>query len=93
MQISKDMLIGDLVQMHETIPAMLMKAGMSDVVRDFVERGVKHAAVINWDEPSPAKAFKVPRQDMKAFLGTNRDIRILELYKRLNGRTSLDECA
>lgn len=28
MQISKDMLIGDLVQMHETIPAMLMKAGM-----------------------------------------------------------------
>ena len=34
---------------------MLMKAGMSDVVRDFVERGVKHAAVINWDEPSPAK--------------------------------------
>ena len=72
---------------------MLMKAGMSDVVRDFVERGVKHAAVINWDEPSPAKAFKVPRQDMKAFLGTNRDIRILELYKRLNGRASLDECA
>ena len=72
---------------------MLMKAGMSDVVRDFVERGVKHAAVINWDEPSPAKAFKVPRQDMKAFLGTNRDIRILELYKRLNGRASLEECA
>lgn len=72
---------------------MLMKAGMSDVVRDFVERGVKHAAVINWDEPSPAKAFKVPRQDMKAFLGTNRDIRILELYKRLNGRVSLEECA
>lgn len=72
---------------------MLMKAGMSDVVRDFVERGVKHAAVINWDEPSPAKAFKVPRQDMKTFLGTNRDIRILELYKRLKGRASLEECA
>lgn len=72
---------------------MLMKAGMSDVVRDFVERGVKHAAVINWDEPSPAKAFKVPRQDMKAFLGTNRDIRILELYKRLKGRVPLTQCA
>ena len=72
---------------------MLMKAGMSDVVRDFVERGVKHAAVINWDEPSPAKAFKVPRQDMKTFLDTNRDIRILELHKRLKGRASLDECA
>lgn len=71
---------------------MLMKAGMSDVVMDFTERGVKHAAVIDWDEPSHAKAFKVSRQDMKAFLGTSRDIRILELYKRLNGRASMAEC-
>lgn len=72
---------------------MLMKAGMRDVVLDFVERGVKHAAVINWDESSPAKAFKVSRQDMKTFLGTNRDIRILELYKRLKGCVPLAECA
>ncbi len=28
MQVSKDMLIGELVQMHELIPAMLMRAGM-----------------------------------------------------------------
>ncbi len=28
MQISKDMLIGELVQMNEAIPAMLMKAEM-----------------------------------------------------------------
>lgn len=72
---------------------MLMKAGMSDVVRDLVERGVKHATVINWDEPSPAKAFKVSRQDMKAFLGTNRNIEIMELHKRLKGRIPMDECA
>lgn len=71
---------------------MLMKAGMSDVVRDFIERGVKHAAVINWNEPCPAKAFKVSRQDMKTFLGTNRDIQILELYKRLKGRVPLTQC-
>lgn len=72
---------------------MLMKAGMRDVVMDLAERGVKHAAVINWDEPSPAKAFKVSRQDMKTFLGTSRDIRILELYRRLKGHASLEECA
>ena len=72
---------------------MLMKAGMSDVVRDFVERGVKHAAVIDWDAESPAKAFKVNRQDMKTFLGTSRDIQILELYKKLKGRVPLAECA
>ena len=28
MQISKDMLIGELVQMHEAIPPMLTRAGM-----------------------------------------------------------------
>lgn len=72
---------------------MLMKAGMSDVVRDLVERGVKHSTVINWDEPSPAKAFKVSRQDMKAFLDTNRNIEIMELHKRLKGRIPMDECA
>lgn len=70
---------------------MLMKAGMSDVVMDFTERGVKHAVVINWDEPKTP--FKLNRQDMKTFLGTSRDIQIPELYKRLKGHASLAECA
>ncbi len=72
---------------------MLMKDGMSDVVRDFVERGVKHAAVINWNEENPAKAFNLSRQDLKAFLGTSRDIRNVELFKRLKGRVTMEECA
>jgi len=71
---------------------MLMKAGMSDVVMDLTERGVKHAAVINWDEPNPSKAFGLNRQDLKIFLGTSRDIRILELHKRLKGRIPMAEC-
>ena len=70
---------------------MLMKAGMKDVVTDLVDRGVKHAAVIDWDDPK--KAFKLNRQDMKTFLGTSRDIRILELHKRLKGCVPLMQCA
>lgn len=72
---------------------MLMKAGMSDVVMDLAERGVKHAAVLNWDEPDPAKAFAIGRQELKIFLGTSRDIRTLELYKRLKGRVQMTKCA
>lgn len=72
---------------------MLMKANMIDVVSDLVERGVKHAAVINWDEENPARVFGLSRQDLKSFLGTNRDIRIAELHKRLKGRVPLGECA
>ena len=63
---------------------------MSDVVKDLVERGVKHATVIDWDQPK--KAFKLDRQDVKFFLTTNRDIQLLELYKRLKGRVPLTEC-
>jgi len=72
---------------------MLMKAGMSDVVIDLTERGVKHAAVINWEEADPKKGFKLSRQELKFFLSTSRDIRIPELYKRLEGRAKLEECA
>jgi len=72
---------------------MLMKVGMSDVVRDFVERGVKHAAVMNWDETSPTKAFKLNRQELNAFLETSRDVKILELNKRLKGRIPIATCA
>ena len=72
---------------------MLMKAGMRDVVFDLTERGVKHASVINWNEENPAKAFRLTRQEMKIFLGTNRDIQTAELYKRLKGRVSLPQCA
>lgn len=72
---------------------MLMKAGMSDVVCDLVERGVKHATVINWGEENSGKVFGLNRQELKAFLGTSRDIRTAELYKRLNGRVPLTECA
>ena len=71
---------------------MLMKAKMRAVVFDLTERAVKHAAVINWEEPDPMKAFGMDRQEMKTFLGTSRDIQILELYKRLKKRVPMTQC-
>ena len=70
-----------------------MKAGMLEVVRDFVDRGVKHAAVIDWECTDPKKVFGVSLQELKVFLGTNRDIKILELYKRLKGKADILTCA
>lgn len=72
---------------------MLLKAGMDDVVRDLVKRGVKHAAVIDWNNENPAKVFGLNRQELKTFLGTNRNIEILELHKRLKGRVAIQVCA
>lgn len=72
---------------------MLFKAGMRDVVHDLVRRGVKHAAVIDWNNENPAKIFGLNRQELKIFLRTNRDIEILELHKRLKGRVAITVCA
>ena len=72
---------------------MLMKAGMTDVVRDLVERGVKHAAVINWESSDTKNVFGLSKQDLKLFMQTDRDIQTLELYKKLKGRARLEECA
>ena len=72
---------------------MLFKAGMGDVVQDLVRRGVKHAAVIDWNNENPAKIFGLNRQELKIFLETNRDIEILELHKRLKGRVAITVCA
>lgn len=72
---------------------MLFKAGMGDVVHDLVERGVKHAAVIDWDTDNPAKVFGLNRQELKIFMGTNRNIEILELHKKLKGRVAIPVCA
>lgn len=62
---------------------MLMKAGMETVVRDFAERGVKHARVLDW----AGGGWKLPKADMRAFLRElpegERAIGILELLLTL----------
>jgi len=72
---------------------MLMKAGMRDVVRDLAARGVKNAMAIDWTRENPMQAFGLDKQELRAFLNTNRDIDILTLYKRLKGRVSMETAA
>ena len=78
---------------------MLMKAGMADVVWDLAKRGVKHAAVLDWRETEPRRAWKVPTQALKDFLAQtkegSRPIGMLELWKKLNreSRVSMEETA
>ena len=71
---------------------MLMKAGMLDVVRDLVQRGVKHAGVIKWESTDEKNVFGLNRQELKQFMATNRNIKILELHKKLQGSASIEQC-
>jgi hypothetical protein len=67
---------------------LLMKAGMARAVWDLAKRGVKHAAVLNWAEEDPRRAFKIDPQAVRDFLRIqpkdNRPIGMLELWKKLN---------
>ena len=67
---------------------MLVKAGMEEVVYDLAGRGVKHYTVLDWAATDPKKAFKVPRQAVKDFLGqpwnNAPEIAVLEHWKRFN---------
>ena len=62
---------------------MLMKAGMQEVVRDLVQRGVKNADVIRWGETEPLKALGLNKAELKEFLATARNIDTLSCYKKL----------
>ncbi len=76
---------------------MLMKAGMAEVIRDRIDRGVKHAAVLDWEAGDFRSGFKVPPEIVRGFLRNHvpgdRNIRVLELWKELNrkSRVSLEE--
>jgi len=73
---------------------LLMKAGMEAVVRDLAKRGVKHYTVLNWNSEDPKKAFRVPRQAVKDFLGlpwpNGPDIGVLAFWKHLNSTEKAD---
>ncbi len=72
---------------------MLMKAGMVETVKDLVSRGVKNAMAMDWNKGKPEEAFGLSKQELREFLQTNRDIRNLELYKRLERKVPVTKAA
>jgi len=72
---------------------MLIKAGMEDVVKDLVDRGVKHAIAIDWSQKKPTDSFGLTKQELKEFMATDRNIETMELYKRLKRKATMTECA
>lgn len=70
---------------------MLMKAGLSRVVYDLAKKAVKHAAVLDWTQTDPKRAWKVPPEILREFLRMDtvngeREIGVLELWKTVNRR-------
>lgn len=71
---------------------MLMKSQMEEVVSDLVNRGVKHATVIKWDDEDQKNPFDLNGQELRQFLDTRREIETLELYKKLKKKVGIQQC-
>lgn len=62
---------------------MLIKYGMTSVVEDLVAGRRKNSYIIKWGENDPKKALGLDGQELRAFSETDRNPRVLELYKRM----------
>lgn len=65
---------------------MLMKGGFYSLVEDLVSGGRKNARIITWGENDPCKAFKLDRQELKAFMAMpdyQRKPDLIYQYRRL----------
>lgn len=72
---------------------MLMKAGLKEVVKDLVHRGVKNAAAMDWSKERPLESLGLSGQELKALLAEKpKNLQGVALYKRLSRKASMKEC-
>lgn len=72
---------------------MLMKTGLSEVVEDLVNKGVKNADAMDWRKENPQDSFGLSKQELKAFFAeAPGNIRGIALYKKLKRKASMKEC-
>lgn len=63
---------------------MLTKAGLVDMVVDFVDRKKSNDTIFNWNETDPLKSFGLNKVEMKDFLAVrNKEPQVLRRYKQL----------
>lgn len=62
---------------------MLLKAGMTAPIDDWVWRRKKNSKVIKWGEKDPRKVFDLNGRELKEFLDGDKDLDILAIYKAL----------
>lgn len=62
---------------------MLLKMGLSDIVRDWVSYKKKNAAVLRWNETDPRKAFRLNSAELKEWIESGGNTNALLMRKIL----------
>lgn len=61
---------------------MLIKAGLTEAVKDFAERKKSNAAAFNWYAEDPFQGLGLTKQEIRAFMAGSRDLNVLARYKQ-----------
>lgn len=69
---------------------MMVKAGFSDIVYDLVVNRKKNAAVVDWTQTDPRKAFSAPKEVLQKLRGVSNQPKMLQEYHRFKRRGEKD---
>ena len=68
---------------HPRQTEMLLKMGLADILSDWVHRKKKNAAVLNWAETDPRRAFRLTGAELKEWIDSGGETRALTFRKFL----------
>lgn len=78
---------------HPENVEMLRKAGVIEPLVDWIHRKRKNADVLKWGQKDPRKAFRLTKQELKAFLETkHRAMNTLRMYQKSEKRLTFAQC-
>ena len=72
-----------LCTMYPRQVEMLMKAGLHQLVADFIDRGVRNCRLFDWNEPDPLKSFGLTKRELQEFLSGPKDLDVLLAFKQM----------
>lgn len=72
-----------LCTMYPRPVEMLMKAGLSEIVTDFIARGKRNCRVFDWNEPDPLKSFGLTTPELREFLSGPKDLNVLYAFRQM----------
>lgn len=71
---------------------MLHKFGFDSIIRNYADRGVKTAWLIDWAATDRKKFLKLPLKTVQANAGTEEKLEALRIWKQRKGKDSLEDC-
>ena len=82
-----------MASLYPTQVEMLRKAGVDEIVKEYLYYRRKCHAVFRWKETDPRKAFGMTKEELREFLTTTKKkVSVLQLYRICGRALTLTQC-